>query len=228
MSNDTVRDIRTLGYVVRRTNYGESDRILNIITPVGEFSVIAKGVRKPRSKLAGAIEMFTLTDYNIHLGRSELGIVTGAKMVRHYREIMKDYSRMELAGVVLKRVGKVADSLDSPDLFKIADQCLSGLDEGWDLSLIEAWFLLHLMHATGEDVNLYRDSNGVKLMADKRYYFDGVQLSFVENEHGEYGANEIKMLRLLTTADLKLAKRVKLDDEIKDLLLAFSKTVAHM
>ena len=28
-------DIRTYGYVLRRTNYGEADRILNIITPKG-------------------------------------------------------------------------------------------------------------------------------------------------------------------------------------------------
>ena len=30
-------DIRTFGYVLRRTNYGEADRILNLITPKGKF-----------------------------------------------------------------------------------------------------------------------------------------------------------------------------------------------
>ena len=45
--------LRTFGYVLRRTNYGEADRILNIITPSGKISAIAKGVRKEKSKLAG-------------------------------------------------------------------------------------------------------------------------------------------------------------------------------
>ena len=78
------KDIRTKGYVLKRTNYGEFDRILNIITPVGKFSVIAKGVRKEQSKLAGSIEMFTLIDFNIHFGRSDLGLVTGAKILKYH------------------------------------------------------------------------------------------------------------------------------------------------
>ena len=228
MQKDTVRDIRTLGYVVRRTNYGETDRILNIVTKHGKFSVIAKGVRKPRSKLAGAIEMFTLTDYVLHFGKSEIGVVTGAKMVRHYGEILKDFRRMELAGLILKKVGSIAEHSDSLECFEIIDQGLTGLNEGLNLALIEAWFLLHLTKAMGEDINLYRDKDGVKLAADKRYNFDISQLSFVENDNGEYGANEIKMLRLMTTADLKIVKRVKVNDEMLGLLLEFGKIVAHI
>ena len=58
MSKSTRSDIKTLAYVLRRTNYGEADRILNIITPNGKISAIAKGARKEKSKLAGGIEMF--------------------------------------------------------------------------------------------------------------------------------------------------------------------------
>ena len=107
MSSNTIKkDIRTLGYVLKRTNYGEADRILNLITPQGKISAIAKGVRKEKSKLAGGIEMFTLTDFNIHLGRGEFGVVTGVKMVKHYGEIVKDFSKMELAAMMLKKINK--------------------------------------------------------------------------------------------------------------------------
>ena len=78
--NTQNKDYRTLGFVLRRTNYGEADRILNIITPKGKISAIAKAARKEKSKLAGGIEMFSLTDLNIHQGRSEFAIITGAKM----------------------------------------------------------------------------------------------------------------------------------------------------
>ena len=86
--------IRTFGYVLRRTNYGEADRILNIITPLGKISAIAKGVRKEKSKLAGGVEMFSLIDFNIHKGKSDLGTVIGAKMIKYYGEILKNYDRM--------------------------------------------------------------------------------------------------------------------------------------
>ena len=58
MSRNMSDEIKTLGFVLRRTNYGEADRILNLITPQGKISAIAKGVRKPKSKLAGGVEMF--------------------------------------------------------------------------------------------------------------------------------------------------------------------------
>ncbi|MBR3180228.1 recombination protein O N-terminal domain-containing protein [Candidatus Saccharibacteria bacterium] len=43
MSQNSRGDIKTLAYVLRRTNYGEADRILNLITPGGKKSVIVKG-----------------------------------------------------------------------------------------------------------------------------------------------------------------------------------------
>ena len=38
------RDTRTRAIVLRRTDYGEADRILQLLTPEGKRSVIARGV----------------------------------------------------------------------------------------------------------------------------------------------------------------------------------------
>ena len=65
---------RMRAIVLRRTNYGEADRILQLLTPEGRRSVMAKGVRREKSKLAGGIELFALTDVVIGQGRGELGI----------------------------------------------------------------------------------------------------------------------------------------------------------
>ncbi|HRQ86596.1 MAG TPA: recombination protein O N-terminal domain-containing protein, partial [Candidatus Saccharibacteria bacterium] len=46
---------RTRAIILRRTNYGEADRILQLLTPEGRKSAIARGVRKEKSKLAGGI-----------------------------------------------------------------------------------------------------------------------------------------------------------------------------
>ena len=44
---------KTLAIVLRRTDFGEADRIVNLLTPNGKQVAIARGVRKPKSKLAG-------------------------------------------------------------------------------------------------------------------------------------------------------------------------------
>ena len=206
--NTSNKDYRTLGYVIRRTNYGEADRILNLITPLGKKTVIAKGVRKSKSKLAGNIELFALTDFNVHQGKSEFGVVTGAKMIKFYKEI-----------------GKLAESSDNPEYFEIIDQGLYEINNGTDLRLVEAWFLLNAGRASGEELNLYRDITGEALREDKKYNYNVNEEAFTENSSGNYSANEIKMLRLCEKAKLKVVKKVKFDDNLIEKVLFLARTV---
>lgn len=208
------KDIRTFGYVLRRTNYGEADRILNIITPSGKITAIAKGVRKPKSKLAGGVEIFSLADFIIHQGKSDFGIVTSAKMLEYHGEILNDFNKMELGGMILKKINQVAEYSQAAEYFDIVDQSLRNLNGDTNVILIESWFLLNVAKVLGEEVNLYRDEDGAKLQEDKKYDFDGARGVFVEKENGEFGADEIKMLRFMVTAELDVVRRVKVSDEI--------------
>lgn len=218
-------DIRTEGYVARRTNYGEADRILNLITPKGKISAIAKGVRKEKSKLAGSIEMFTLTDYVIHNGRSELKIITSAKMKKHYGEIVKDWGKMELAAKILKKICTVADGVDSSEYFEIVHQAMGAINNERDLKMIEAWCILNLKKAVGEEINLYRDAFGEKLMPDKQYQWDAREMVFVERKDGEYGADDIKLLRLMLSGRYDIVKRVKTNEDMTSRVLRLARMV---
>ena len=209
-----VEDIKTLAIVLRRTNYGEADRILNLITPMGKISAMAKGVRRAKSKLAGGIEMFTLSELQVHQGRGDLGIVTSARMVEHYGEILQDYERMTLAGEILKKVSKAAEHTDSPEWFEITRQTLREINNGTNVSSVEAWFLLNRLRVSGEEVNLYRDAEGDKLVEGANYDWDIYEKTFTKNENGKYGTDEIKLLRLMTKSDLKVIKRIKIEPDV--------------
>lgn len=222
MSKSMRNDTKTLAYVLRRTNYGEADRILNLITPNGKISAIAKAARKEKSKLAGGIEMFSLIELNIHQGRGEIGVVTSARMLKYYDKLLADYARMELASFILKKINQAAEGSDSEELFKITDQSLAGLNKGMDLKLVESWFLINLLKNMGEEINLYRDLDGDKLDANLHYDWDGIEQAFIKNEHGDFGANEIKLLRLMSTAGLTVVNRIK---DIETMLPTIEKVV---
>lgn len=206
--------LRTFGYVLRRTNYGEADRILNIITPVGKIAAIARGVRKEKSKLAGGVEMFSLLDLNIHKGRGEFGIITGARMVKFYGEILKDLNLIEVASSFLKKINTAADSAESEEYFKILDESLEALNAGDNIKIIEAWFLLNLNKVMGEELNLYRDGNDQKLEAGVKYDWNFTENCFMKDNNGEFSENEIKALRLMTTNRFGVIKRIKMDDGV--------------
>lgn len=207
-------DLKTEGIILRRTNYAEADRILNIITPVGKVAAIAKGVRKPKSKLAGGVEMFCLSELVVHRGKGELGIITSARMKKQNGEIVKDLERMEIAAEMLKKIDKAAEGVGQGEFFEILRQSLEGLNNGMDLKLVVSWFRLNFKRASGEEMNLYRDNTGEKLAEGQRYDWLGAEEAFVVSENGEAGVNEIKMLRLMATMDLAVVGRIKVNAEL--------------
>lgn len=223
MLENIPKDLKTHAYVLRRTNYGEADRILNLITPVGKVSVMAKGVRKPKSKLAGGIEMFSFINVNLHFGKSDMAVLTSAKMERFYSEILKDLSSMELASEILKKVSKASDSVDSSEFFEIVDECLFSLNAGVDINLVETWFLLNLARVMGEEINLYLDSNGEKLKADLKYTWNNFEKVFYVDDDGEIDANVIKILRLLVSSKLDVVCRIKDIQKYLPLILEIAK-----
>lgn len=209
----TPRDVKTRALVLKRTNYGEADRIVNLITPEGKVSVMAKGVRKPRSKLAGGVEMFTLSEVNLHFGKGDLAVLTGAKMVRFYGEIMKDLSMMEMASGFLKEINRASEMVDSAEFFEILDKCLIALNQRSNMKVVEAWFMLNLARAMGEQINLYTDVSGEKLRTDLKYRWDDLEMGLCACNDGPIDVDAIKLMRLMWTMDLAVVCRVKNADK---------------
>lgn len=201
-------DLRTRAIVLRRTNYGETDRILNLLTPEGKIAAVARGVRKEKSRLAGGIELFSVSDVVIHQGHSDLGILTSAKMLRFYSNILADVNRLELAGKILKQLDRAAEQISSPAHFSILQQSLLGLDHQLPTDLVAAWFKLNLSQANGEDVNFLYDVSGAPLSAEQRYAWDVNENALAPSQSGEIGANEIKFARFLLRNQLLVSAQI--------------------
>lgn len=222
------QDIKTLAYVMRRTNFGEADRILSLITPEGKISAIAKGVRKEKSKLAGGVEMFSLTELNLHFGKSDMATVTSAKMREYYGNILTDFNRMELAAMILKKVSLAAESSDASEYFEIVDACLKGINSDMDMRLVESWFLMNFAKISGEEINLYRDDNGEKLVVEKRYNFVASENALAPALNGVFGADEIKIMRLMLVSKLAVVARVKGIEKSLPEILRFTRIASKM
>lgn len=207
-------EIKTEAIVLKRTNYREADRILMLITPFGKKTALAKGVRKEKSKLAGSVEPFTITEMNLHEGKSEFLIVTGARCKKFYANLLKDLNKLEAASEILKKIMRASDAVDNPEHFELTKECFDALNDGADEEIVLAWFYLNLARTGGEEMNLHFDVEGKPLKEDERYVWDSIERTMRRDEKGEIGANEIKMLRLMVSAKLALILRVK---EAKDM-----------
>ncbi|MBO7561152.1 DNA repair protein RecO [Candidatus Saccharibacteria bacterium] len=206
---ETKQDIRTKAFVLRRTNYHEADRILNLLTPEGKITAIAKGARREKSKLAGGIEMFCLVDLNIHRKTNDdIGIITSAKLVEYYASLVIDLPRLEVASLIIKKVNSAPDAVDAAELFDIVKQSLTALNQKKNPELVEAWFLFNYAKTCGEEVNLYRDDKGEKLVETEKYIWDIYESSLKVQVGGNIGADEIKIMRLMLTSRLEMIFRI--------------------
>ena len=165
--------LTTKAIVLSRVNYGEADRIMQILTPdSGKIGVIAKAVRREKSKLAGGIELLAVCDLVLHQGRGELAIVTSARLDTFYGHILEDYDRLQFAYYVLKDVSKAAEILSEPAFFELTRQALVSLnDMTIDRRVTELWYRLQMAILLGVGINLATDENGMKLVEDAHYRY---------------------------------------------------------
>jgi len=215
-----MKTISTRAIVLRRTNYGEADRILHLLTPEGRRSVMARGVRKEKSKLAGGIELFAVTDVVLGEGRGELGILTSARLVHFYRHIIEDYDRLQFGYYVIQQITRASENVDEPEWFDMTADIFMALDAVTiPLALTQTWF--YLRHATllGHQLNLNIDIEGERLTADRTYRYDVGEQGLRELPQGELTAEHIKLLRLISTRPLKVLAQIGGIDEILPAIL---------
>ena len=204
-----MKTLRTRAIVLRRTNFGEADRILDLLTTDGRMSAMARGVRKEKSKLAGGIELFAICDVVIGQGKGTLGVLTSARLVHFYRHILEDYDRMQFAYETLAQIAKASSSLDEPEWYDIATEVLAGLDVATvPLPLIQTWFYIRISSLLGDELNSMRDYKGDKLDAESIYRYDTTEKGFIEDSRGSVNAEHIKILRLVGAKPLSVLLQV--------------------
>lgn len=215
-----MKTITTRAIVLRRTNFGEADRILHLLTPEGRRSVMAKGVRKEKSKLAGGIELFAVTDVVLGEGKGDLGILTSARLVHFYRHIIEDYDRLQFGYFVIQQITRASENVDEPEWFDMTADIFMALDSKTiPLALTQTWFYLRHASLLGHQLNLNIDTNGEKLTADRTYRYDVGEQGLRELTNGELTAEHIKLLRLISTRSLKVLAQIGGVDEILPAIL---------
>lgn len=200
----------TEGIILKRINFGEADRIITVITPdYGKLRLMAKGVRRVKSKLAGGIELFSISSITYIPGKRDISTLVSTRLVKHFGSIVGDVHRTMLGYELLKSLDKVTEDETSPEFFDLIETALQALnDHEISLELIEAWFNVRLLDLLGHSPNLQQDVNGQKLEQGKVYEFDFENMAFFEREGAKFNDKHIKILRLLSTHSPQQITRV--------------------
>lgn len=194
-----MKQLLTKGIILSRTDYGEADRILALLTPDhGKLRLMARGVRKAKSKLAGSIELFSTSDITFIRGRGEIGTLISARLIKHYGRITQDIGRVQLGYELIKTLHRATEDNPESAYFDLLEQSFAALDDpAIPTDLIDVWFRAQLLRQAGHSPNLHADTAGQELAADHTYNFDFDAMTFTPHAGGNFKAGHIKTLRLL-------------------------------
>lgn len=188
--------------ILKRTNFQEADRIITLLTETkGKVRVMAKGVRKQKSKLAGGLELLSVSDISYIISKSEIYTVMSTRLVEHYSEIVKDIDKTMAAYKVLGNINKLCEDHSGQEFFEDLIIFLQYLnDKGSNVNQALLWHGLRLLSTTGHAPNLMTDSTGVNLVAGKNYSFNIEAMSFAYSTSRNFNEKHIKLLRILTSS----------------------------
>ncbi len=152
------RVYRTEAVVLRRADLGEADRILTVYSPDhGKLRLVAKGVRRVRSRKAGHLEPFTRVELMLARGR-DLDVVTQAQAIDLYPRLRDDLARLGHAAYAVELLDRfTVEEGESRSLYRLLVETLERLAAGArQPASIVRYYELRLLDLVGYRPELFR------------------------------------------------------------------------
>ncbi len=216
------RNYQTEAIIIKKTKLGEADRILTLYTPhLGKIQGVAKGVRRPRSKLSGHLELLTHSQVSLARGRN-IDTIIGSQTIHSFLGIKGDLDLTAQALYATELVNQfTADHIENHPLFKLLLETLEQLCQGGDNELVLRYFELNLLERVGYRPQLERCVScrlPLKPVANSFCPSAGgmLCLSCTKSQPLSYpvSVNGLKVLRLLQDGDYSTAGRLRMNREL--------------
>ncbi len=216
------RTYQTEAIIIKKTKLGEADRILTLYTPgMGKILAKAKGVRRPRSKLAGHLELLTHSTVSLARGRS-LDTIIGSQTINSFLPLKSDLELTSYALYVIELINQFnAEHIENRPLFRLLLETMQQLCQTGDSELLLRYFELHLLNEVGYRpwlqecvachqllkpiINYFCSSAGGILCPDCCHSYPSTH---------PLSVNALKVLRLLQNTDWSSISPLKMNPEL--------------
>jgi DNA repair protein RecO (recombination protein O) len=211
-----VPSYRDTAVVLRKLDYGEADRIYTLLTREhGKVGAIAKGVRRSTSRLASALELFSLVDVQLAKGRS-LDVVTQVVRLPGPR-IDADLERTAHAGLIAELADRVSEERHPEEgLFELTVMALQDLAVEPEPRRASAYYIVVALKLLGYAPQLQACASCARPLPEAAAAFSPAAGGFLCVDCAEPGMHPVpvpalKVLRVMATGGIELYRRLRLD-----------------
>jgi DNA repair protein RecO (recombination protein O) len=216
------RIYRTEAIILRRTDLSEADRILTLYTPQwGKLRGIAKGIRRPASKLRGHLELFTRSKLLMARGRN-LDVITGAETTEAFHGLRDEHpdalERIGIAYYLAELLDRFTeDGVENRAIWDLLVAALRALSDGVNPAIVARHYELRLLGYLGYQPNLDTCAGCDEPLepVENRYSIELGGVLCPECRSHDPAAeplsvNALKLLRLLAREDARTVARLRI------------------
>ncbi|WP_420632111.1 DNA repair protein RecO [Candidatus Leptofilum sp.] len=168
------RTFRSEAIVLRRTDFGEADRLLTLYTrDFGKIKAIAKGARKPQSRKTGHVEQFMRSNFLFASGR-DIAILTQAEMVEPYSALRDDLVLTTYAAYLVELLHRFTVEEDKHSgIYQLLADALGWLTNHDDVLLVARFYELRLLGLAGFRPQLFHCVACGEAIEEQDQFFSG-------------------------------------------------------
>ena len=143
------------GIVVSETLYGESSKIINVLTEDnGIVGIMAKGAKKVKSKLRIGTEKFTIGVFNVYYYEGKLSKLISVDIVNSLVNIKSDIIKIGYLTYITELAHQCARQNSSNDIYKILISTINKMEEGLNPKILTNIMEIKMLDYLGSGLEL--------------------------------------------------------------------------
>ncbi len=204
------------GIIASNVNYGETSKIVNILTKEGMIGAIAKGAKNIKSPLRSFTVNLTYGSFYLYYNDNKLSTLKSADIINEFKNIKKDIILISYMSFLIDLTTQVMKQNNDEEIYNLLITTLYKIDEGLNpmvmTNILELKYLDYL--GVGFDFNTCckcgKKSNIVTIDPDVGGY---ICKNCYTNEI-IYDSKTLKMLRMYYLVDIKSISELKISDNV--------------
>lgn len=222
---------RLEGIVIKLKDYGETNKIVTLLTKdAGKITVMARGAKKPASRLSAITQLFSYGNYLVQKGNG-MGTLQQGELINSHRYLREDFEATAYASFIVELVEKLTESeKPSTAVFNVLYQALHAISEKYDpeaITLFVEWKMLSLA-GIYPIMNRCANCNAT----DGEFAFSFQQIGLLCNRCFQVdpyiirlAPNHIKLIRIFMEVPIDQVGSLKVKKETKHLMKRIARTI---
>ena len=206
------------GIVVSETDYGETSKILNILTKkYGIIGVISKGCKRMKSDLRSVSSKLTYGKFNIFYKENKLSNLISVDVIDNLKNIKMDIEKIGYAYFLIELTSQVAKQHFGDLIYDYLISALIKINEKFDPLVITNIIELKYLDLLGvmPQIDGCVVCNNKNSIATISSYKGGYLCNKCRNNEKIVDSKTIKLIRMFYYVDINKISKIEIDNKNK-------------